>query len=56
VEFGGNKITIGIIDENTVLKDWYSANGFIHTGVKRYEHLPFAVGYMEWELKESGVL
>jgi ribosomal protein S18 acetylase RimI-like enzyme len=50
VELGGNKITIGIINENTILKDWYGANGFIHTGVKRYEHLPFTVGYMEWKI------
>ena len=50
VELGGSKITIGIIDESTVLKKWYSANGFIQTGVKRFEHLPFTVGYMEWSV------
>lgn len=50
VELGGNNITIGIVDENTVLKDWYAANGFVHTGIKRYEHLPFTVGYMEWKV------
>ena len=49
-EFGGNKITIGIIEDHTVLKDWYAANGFVHTGVKRFDHLPFTVGFMEWEL------
>jgi len=49
-EFGGNKITIGIIEENTVLKDWYAANWFIHTGTKRFEHLPFTAGYMEWRV------
>jgi len=45
---GGKKLTIGIIEENTVLKDWYAANGFIHMGTKTYDHLPFTVGYMEW--------
>ena len=50
-ELGGNKITIGIIEENAVLKDWYTANGFIHTGTKQFEHLPFTVGFMEWEVK-----
>ena len=49
-ELGGNKITIGIVEENTVLKDWYAANGFIHTGTKQFEHLPFTVGYMEWSV------
>ena len=50
-EYGGNKITIGIIEENTTLKNWYAANGFIHTGTEKYEKLPFTVGYMEWENK-----
>lgn len=49
-ELGGKKIIIGLIEENTVLKDWYAANGFIHTGTKRLDHLPFTVGYMEWEV------
>jgi Acetyltransferases len=49
-EFGGSKITIGIIEENIVLKDWYAANGFRHIGTKRLSHLPFTVGYMEFVL------
>ena len=47
-ELGGTKITIGIIEENTVLKDWYAANKFTHKGTKKFEHFPFTVGYMEW--------
>lgn len=47
-EMGGKKIKIGIIEENTVLKNWYEANGFISTGTKRFEHLPFTVGFMEY--------
>ncbi len=46
-ELGGNKISIGIIEENTVLKQWYLNNGFIHTGTKKFDHLPFTVGFME---------
>ena len=46
-ELGGTKITIGIIEEHTILKEWYAANGFVHTGTKRFGHLPFTVGYME---------
>jgi ribosomal protein S18 acetylase RimI-like enzyme len=46
-ELGGNKISIGIIEENTVLKQWYSNNGFIHLGTKKFDHLPFTVGFME---------
>lgn len=43
----GRKIGITIIEENTRLKDWYAAYGFTHTGTKRYDHLPFTVGFME---------
>ena len=50
-ELGGVKIAIGIIEENTVLKNWYAANGFIHAGTKQFSHLPFMVGFMEWEVK-----
>lgn len=46
-ELGGNKITIGIIEENQRLKAWYLQNGFIHTGTKTFQHLPFTVGFME---------
>ena len=49
-EAGGAKITIGIIEENTVLKNWYAANGFIHTGAQRLEQFPFTAGYMEFIL------
>lgn len=46
--FGGTKIEIGIIEENKVLKEWYRKNGFAHTGTKKFDHLPFTSGYMEW--------
>ena len=45
---GGSKIKIGIIEESTVLKNWYIANGFVHTGTKKFDHLPFTSGYLEW--------
>ncbi len=47
IELGANKITIGIIEENVVLKKWYQRNGFIHTGTKKFENLPFTAGFME---------
>lgn len=45
---GGKSIKIGIIEESTVLKNWYIVNGFIHTGTKKFDHLPFTSGYLEW--------
>jgi positive regulator of sigma E activity/ribosomal protein S18 acetylase RimI-like enzyme len=53
-ELGGNKITIGIVEENFILKDWYTANGFVHTGTKTFDGLPFKVGFMTWEAKANG--
>lgn len=44
---GANKIKIGIVEENTILKEWYENLGFVHTGTKKFEHLPFTVGFME---------
>lgn len=44
---GGEVIKIGIIEENTVLKNWYMANGFVPTGTKKFDHLPFTSGYLE---------
>jgi diamine N-acetyltransferase len=44
---GGKRITISVIDENTVLKEWYLGQGFRVTETKRYEQLPFTVCLME---------
>ena len=49
LEWGGLKIEIDLVEENTVLKNWYAANGFKHTAAKRFPWFPFTVGYMEWE-------
>ena len=47
---GGNKISIGIIEENTLLKNWYLKLGFNHIVTRKFEHLPFTVGLMELNL------
>lgn len=44
---GASKISIGIVEENLVLKEWYEKLGFVHTDTKKFEHLPFTVGFME---------
>ena len=41
------RITIGIIEDNAVLKCWYETLGFIHKGTKQFDSLPFTVGFME---------
>jgi ribosomal protein S18 acetylase RimI-like enzyme len=44
---GGKRVSIGIIDSNTRLKEWYSQQGFKEIGVKTFEHLPFNVCFMD---------
>lgn len=47
---GVNKIKIGIVEENAILKEWYKTLGFVHTGTRKFEYLPFTVEFMELEL------
>jgi len=44
---GGAKVGLGMIDGHTVLKEWYKSLGFVQTGTKQFEHLPFLVCFME---------
>ena len=44
---GCGTVSIGIIDENRVLKEWYRGMGFEVTEIKRFDHLPFRVCMME---------
>ena len=43
----GEKVSLGMIDESAVLKNWYQQLGFEVTGTKNFEHLPFTVCFME---------
>jgi ribosomal protein S18 acetylase RimI-like enzyme len=45
------KISIAIVDENTVLKRWYERYGFAEVRLKVFEHLPFTVCFMELPLQ-----
>lgn len=50
LELGADRITLGMIDDNQKLKNWYVKNGFINIGFKKFEKAPFMVGYMERSL------
>lgn len=50
-EKGGKVIMLGMIEESDILKSWYIANGFVHMGTKKFDHLPFTSGYLEWREK-----
>jgi N-acetylglutamate synthase-like GNAT family acetyltransferase len=43
------KVSIGIIAEHEVLKQWYLKLGFKEVSTKTFEHLPFDVTYMKYE-------
>ncbi len=47
---GARKVSIGIIDEQTELKEWYIQLGFVVAEIKRFPHLPFTVCLMEFEI------
>lgn len=45
-----NKINIGIVEENKVLRKWYESFGFIHINTQKFDFFPFTCGYMEKNL------
>jgi diamine N-acetyltransferase len=47
----GTVISIGIINEHAVLKQWYWKLGFKEINRKKYDHLPFTVCFMEIRLQ-----
>jgi len=46
-EAGCTLLRIGIVEENSVLRAWYEAHGFVHLGTKKFEYFPFTCGFME---------
>ncbi len=49
-ELGCNKVNIGIVEENQVLRKWYEEFGFVHMGTQKFDFFPFTCGYMEKDL------
>ena len=44
------KMTLGIVEENTLLKNWYIGYGFQHIRTEKYDFFPFACGYKEKDI------
>ena len=42
---------IGIVEENKILRHWYEANGFVHTGTEKFDFFPFTCGYLEKKIE-----
>lgn len=54
-DMGRRKLTLGMMDQDLKLKNWYIKNGFTQTGVRIYATLPFAVGFLECPVSVSPV-
>lgn len=50
---GVQKIEIGIISEDTNLKNWYKKFGFARKATKKFDHLPFIVAFMSAEIDDT---
>lgn len=49
-ELGAKKVRLGMIDDNTKLKEWYEANGFVNIRLHRFDGSPVTTGWMECTL------
>ena len=49
---GGHEASIGIMNQNKPLKDWYLGQGFVERECKRFDHLPFEVCFMSKSIEE----
>jgi len=47
---GYRKLNLTMVDENQVLKKWYLDMGFKETVVRKFDHLPFLVSFMELDI------
>jgi N-acetylglutamate synthase-like GNAT family acetyltransferase len=50
---GVNYVSIGIIAEQTEVKNWYKGLGFIEGETKEFPHLPFLVTFMSYSIQKS---
>ena len=41
---------LSMVEENQLLRRWYESFGFVHTGTKKFDFVPFTCGYMEKRL------
>ena len=46
-KLGCTVMSIGIVEENEVLRKWYEKYGAVHIGAKKFDFFPFTCGYME---------
>ena len=47
---GGTTASIGLMDNNARLKEWYKSKGFVQHDCRNIAHLPFKVCFMSMDL------
>lgn len=52
----GNIVSLALVNEHAILKNWYQQFGFKETEIKRYDHLPFTVCFMEADMNMTNEL
>ena len=50
---GVHRVDIGIIAQQTELKNWYRGIGFVEKESKEFSHLPFCVTLMSYEVNKN---
>jgi ribosomal protein S18 acetylase RimI-like enzyme len=50
---GGTTASIGLMDNNNRLKEWYKSKGFVQHDCRRVEGLPFKVCYMSKDIRNG---
>jgi N-acetylglutamate synthase-like GNAT family acetyltransferase len=48
---GAKRVNIGIIAQQSELKNWYKGIGFVEGESKEFPHLPFRVTFMTYDIK-----
>ena len=51
---GKKKVGIGIIKANLLLKNWYATLGFVPSDTRTFDHLPFDVQLMTFDIADRG--
>ena len=44
-------MSLGIVEENTTLRNWYEQHGAVHTHTEKFDFFPFTCGYMKISLE-----
>ncbi len=47
IDLAGKRVSLGLINSNILLKEWYKGQGYLEFHLRKFDHLPFDVCFME---------